>query len=170
MEDLKCQRFVLFEVLLQHIYVADNHSKHHFVITGAAQGCNWRGWARDHSISCHNSQHYSICLTQDLHCQQTIFLLHIPRRHKLSSVHGQNNWPHQKLTIFCVVWVQKYTHKLFPCLNFDSSFQMALLMHCQFELCNCWSVLWATCTWSLSIKPKVNLCFHFIYPNIFHYS
>lgn len=68
-------------------------------IPGAAQGCDWGGWDGDHCSSCHNNWHYSIFLTQDLHCQQTILLFHIPWRNKLYAVHGQGDWPHQKLAV-----------------------------------------------------------------------
>lgn len=71
-------------------------------ITGAAQGYDRGGWDWDHCRSCHNIWHYSIFLTHDLHCQQTILLLHIPWRHKLYAVHGQGDWPHKKLAVMSV--------------------------------------------------------------------
>lgn len=73
-------------------------------IVDAAQGCDWGGWDGDHCSSCDNDRHYSIFLTQDLHCQQTILLLHIPRRHKLYAVHGQGDWPHPKLAVLTALF------------------------------------------------------------------
>lgn len=66
---------------------------------GAAQSCDWGGWDWDHCSSFHNNWHYSIFVTQDFQCQQTILLLHIPWSHKLSAVHGQGDWPHQRIAV-----------------------------------------------------------------------
>ena len=79
-------------------------------ITGAAQGCDRGGRDRHHCSSCHNLWHYSIFLTPDLHYKQTIFLLHIPWRHKLSAVYGQGDWPYQKLAVM-TVWVLECRHE-----------------------------------------------------------
>lgn len=102
----KCQRLVFnFTTLLQHMFVFQPLQIMKFFliffwkIPGDAQGCDWGGWDGDHCSSCHNNWHYSIFLTQDLHCQQTILLLHIPWRNKLYAVHGQGDWPHQKLAV-----------------------------------------------------------------------
>lgn len=78
-----------------------------YIFAGAAQGCDWGGRDRDHCSSCHNNWHYSVFPTQYLHCQQTILLLHIPRKYKVYAVHGQGDWPHQKLAVLtepCDFW------------------------------------------------------------------
>lgn len=121
----------LFIYLFFHLYCK---------ITGAAQGCDWGGWVGDHCSSRHNNRHYSIFLTQDLHRQQAIFLLHIPRIHKLSAVYGQGDWPHQKLAVMTLL-LESSTACVCHCVYLGM--RKAILKHFSilYIKCLCWSVV-----------------------------